>query len=38
MEGIRERLLTLPPETVVHPGHGPDSTIATEIRANPFLK
>jgi hydroxyacylglutathione hydrolase len=38
MSGIREQLLTLPPETVVHPGHGPDSTIATEIRANPFLK
>jgi hydroxyacylglutathione hydrolase len=36
--GIRGKLLTLPPETVVHPGHGPDSTIATEIRANPFLK
>ena len=38
MHGIRTKLLTLPPETVVHPGHGPDSTIATEIRANPFLK
>ncbi len=36
--GIRTKLLTLPPETVVHPGHGPDSTIATEIRANPFLR
>ncbi len=38
MDGIKTRLLTLPPETIVHPGHGPDSTIATEIRANPFLK
>jgi hydroxyacylglutathione hydrolase len=38
MRGIKTRLLTLPPETIVHPGHGPDSTIATEIRANPFLK
>lgn len=38
MNGIRTKLLTLPPETVVHPGHGPDSTIATEIRANPYLK
>ena len=27
---IRERLLTLPPETVVHTGHGPDTTIAAE--------
>jgi glyoxylase-like metal-dependent hydrolase (beta-lactamase superfamily II) len=38
IKGIKTKLLTLPPETVVHPGHGPDSTIATEIRANPFLK
>jgi len=27
---IRTRLLTLPPETVVHTGHGPDTTIGTE--------
>lgn len=38
MKGIKTKLLTLPPETIVHPGHGPDSTIATEIRANPFLR
>jgi hydroxyacylglutathione hydrolase len=38
ISGIRNKLFTLPPETVVHPGHGPDSTIATEKRANPFLK
>jgi hydroxyacylglutathione hydrolase len=38
MHGIKTKLLTLPPDTIVHPGHGPDSTIATEIRANPFLK
>ncbi|MCK4862860.1 MAG: MBL fold metallo-hydrolase [Dehalococcoidales bacterium] len=38
INGIRTKLLTLPPETIVHPGHGPDSTISTEKRANPFLK
>jgi hydroxyacylglutathione hydrolase len=38
ISGIKTKLLTLPPETIVHPGHGPDSTIATEIRANPFLR
>ena len=27
---IRTRLLTLPPATVVHTGHGPDTTIAAE--------
>ncbi len=38
INGIKTKLLTLPPETVVHPGHGPDSTIATEKRANTFLR
>jgi glyoxylase-like metal-dependent hydrolase (beta-lactamase superfamily II) len=27
---IREKLFTLPPETVVHTGHGPDTTIGAE--------
>jgi hydroxyacylglutathione hydrolase len=31
------RIATLPPETVVCPGHGPETTIADEIAANPFL-
>lgn len=35
--GIRERLLVLPEETVVHPGHGPESTVGREKRLNPFL-
>jgi hydroxyacylglutathione hydrolase len=38
IKGIKTKLLTLPPETVVNPGHGPDSTIGTEIRANTFLR
>jgi glyoxylase-like metal-dependent hydrolase (beta-lactamase superfamily II) len=38
IKGIKTKLLTLPPETIVHPGHGPDSTIATEKRANTFLR
>jgi hydroxyacylglutathione hydrolase len=38
ISGIKTKLLTLPPETIVHPGHGPDSTISTEKRANPFLR
>jgi glyoxylase-like metal-dependent hydrolase (beta-lactamase superfamily II) len=29
-KSIRERLFTLPPETVVHTGHGPSTTIAAE--------
>jgi glyoxylase-like metal-dependent hydrolase (beta-lactamase superfamily II) len=30
VESIRARLLTLPPETVVHTGHGADTTIEAE--------
>ncbi|WP_329563090.1 MBL fold metallo-hydrolase [Kitasatospora sp. NBC_01266] len=30
IDSIRERLLTLPPETVVHTGHGPTTTIGDE--------
>ncbi|MET8836821.1 MBL fold metallo-hydrolase [Micromonospora sp. NPDC004540] len=30
VESIRTRLLTLPPQTVVHTGHGDDTTIAAE--------
>ncbi|MGH8877660.1 MAG: MBL fold metallo-hydrolase [Stackebrandtia sp.] len=28
---IKSRLFTLPPETVVHTGHGPDTTIGAEV-------
>lgn len=35
---IRNRLLTLPGDTVVYSGHGEPSTIADEKRFNPFLK
>lgn len=35
--GIKEKLLTLPPETVVFPGHGPTTTIGSEKAHNPYL-
>jgi glyoxylase-like metal-dependent hydrolase (beta-lactamase superfamily II) len=34
---IRSNLLTLPPETVVYPGHGGKTTIRHEKSANPYL-
>lgn len=34
---IRERLLPLPAETVVVPGHGPETTLGEEKISNPFL-
>jgi len=38
MKSIRTRLLTLPKDTVVHPGHGESTTIGKEMAENPFLK
>ncbi|MBI5573856.1 MAG: MBL fold metallo-hydrolase [Elusimicrobia bacterium] len=35
---IKTKILTLPDETIVHPGHGPDTTIEAEKKSNPFLK
>jgi hydroxyacylglutathione hydrolase len=37
LASIKNRLLALPDETVVHSGHGPDTTIGHERRHNPFL-
>lgn len=34
--GIRERLFTLPDETIVHPGHNEETTIGDEKRLNPY--
>lgn len=38
IDSIHSRLLTLPDETRVVPGHGPATTIAAERKSNPFLK
>jgi len=35
---IRERLFTLPDDTIVVTGHGPDTTIAEERASNPFVR
>jgi glyoxylase-like metal-dependent hydrolase (beta-lactamase superfamily II) len=37
VEGVRERLFALPDETIVHPGHGPDTAIGRERQNNPFV-
>lgn len=37
MRTLRDRFLTLPDATIVHSGHGPDTTIAAERASNPFL-
>lgn len=37
LDAIRKYIFTLPPETQVHVGHGPSSTVAIESRYNPFF-
>lgn len=37
IKSIKNKLLTLPDDTVVYPGHGPKSSIAFEKHNNPFL-
>lgn len=37
MRSMREKVMTLPPETRVAPGHGPATTIGRELATNPFL-
>lgn len=37
ISSITKKLMSLPPDTTVYPGHGPSTTIASELRHNPFL-
>jgi hydroxyacylglutathione hydrolase len=37
IKSIREKLLSLPDDTIVYPGHGPATTIGEERANNPFL-
>jgi glyoxylase-like metal-dependent hydrolase (beta-lactamase superfamily II) len=38
LRSIRGKLFTLPEETVVIPGHGPNTSIGQEKRSNPFVR
>lgn len=38
LNSIRNKLLILPDDTIVYPGHGPQTTIGQERRYNPFLR
>jgi hydroxyacylglutathione hydrolase len=38
LDGIDRHLMTLPPETRVLSGHGPETTIGREKRGNPYLE
>lgn len=38
IKSIKDKLFTLPENTRVFPGHGPDTTLEREIHHNPFLR
>ncbi len=38
MNSIQRQVLSLPPDTRLLPGHGPETTVAEEIESNPFLQ
>jgi glyoxylase-like metal-dependent hydrolase (beta-lactamase superfamily II) len=38
IQSIRQKLFSLPPETVVYPGHGEPTTIEAEMKSNPYFK
>jgi hydroxyacylglutathione hydrolase len=38
LESIHQKLLTLPDDTIVYSGHGPDTTIGQEKNFNPFIE
>jgi hydroxyacylglutathione hydrolase len=38
IDSLHDKLLTLPDDTVVTPGHGPQTTIGQERETNPFLR
>jgi glyoxylase-like metal-dependent hydrolase (beta-lactamase superfamily II) len=37
LNSIHKKLLTLPDDTIIYSGHGPDSTVGQEREFNPFL-
>ncbi len=38
MKSIKDKILSLPDNTIIHPGHGEDTTVLFEKENNPFLQ
>jgi glyoxylase-like metal-dependent hydrolase (beta-lactamase superfamily II) len=37
LNSIIDKLMVLPPQTVIYPGHGSQSSVAEEIKSNPYI-
>lgn len=37
LENINSKILSLPPETIIYPGHGPTTSVGEEATYNPFI-
>lgn len=38
IRSVREKIFPLPGETIVYPGHGPETTVEREKKTNPFFR
>jgi glyoxylase-like metal-dependent hydrolase (beta-lactamase superfamily II) len=38
LQSIENKILTLPSDTRILPGHGPESTVGEEMNANPYIR
>ncbi len=38
LESVRALLDRFPADTIIHPGHGPATTLGHELQTNPFLR
>jgi glyoxylase-like metal-dependent hydrolase (beta-lactamase superfamily II) len=37
IDSIIDKLMVLPPETIIYPGHGSQTTVAAELKTNPYI-
>lgn len=37
VKSLHKKIFILPPETVVYPGHGPNTSVGEELANNPYL-